>query len=211
MWFGNKNERNTGFTIIELMIALMILVIVAGMTGVIFRATQKSFLNARAFQHVLNVARLTTMRIQNELKGTFVRSSGIINFVGIDSAGTKIKSNSASDEVFFIMPLQDGAGDISEVGYWQHTDGNIMRHFENLPDFNFATATTDSELGLIITDLDFKYFNGTDYVDSWDSRVGGAQEGTFPEVIAFSFNVSDEKNVITKKYESLVRVASTGR
>jgi len=207
-----KKKNNKGFSLAELLIALAILVIVSSMVAVIFRSTQKSFLNAKAFQHVIDLARQTVMRMHSNMKATFVEPTGIINFVGIDASGTPFKANSQGDEVFFILP--DGAspnGDICEIGYWQRDDGNIMRHIESAPDFDFTTVASDDELGLIVDNLDFKYFDGTLYHDAWDSRVGGSHEGEFPKAIKFSFEVSDKDNVIRKRFESLVRIASTGR
>jgi type II secretory pathway pseudopilin PulG len=207
-----KKHKNRGFSVAELLIALSILIIVSAMVAVIFRSTQQSFLDAKAFQHVIDLARQTVMRMQNNLKATFVETTGIINFVGIDASQSRFKPNSAEDEVFFILPDEGSqAGDIHEIGYWQRDDGNIMRHLDDSPDFDFSTASRDDELGLIISDLDFKYYDGTTYLDSWDSRSGATNEGEFPKAIKFSFNVSDEENVLTKKFESLVRIASTGR
>ncbi len=207
-----KKKNNKGFSLAELLIALTILVIVSSMVAVIFRSTQQSFMNAKAFQHVIDLARQTVMRMHTNLKATYVETTGIINFVGVDASGATFKANTQADEVFFIVP--DGAspnGDICEIGYWQRDDGHVMRHFESPPDFDFATVGSDDELGLIISDLDFKYYDGTVYHDAWDSRAGAANDGTFPTAIKFSFFVSDRNNVIRKKFESTVRIASTGR
>jgi len=205
-------KKNKGFSVAELIIAFTILVIVSSMVAVIFRSTQQSFLNAKAFQHVIDLARQTVMRIHNNLQATYVESTGIINFVGIDAAGTQIKLNSESDEVFFVLPDSVNAtGDICEIGYWQRNDGHIMRHIDTSPDFDFSTASGDDELGLVVSELNFEYYDGAIYHDSWDSRSGGANEGEFPKAIKFSFYVSDAGEVIKKKFESLVRIASTGR
>ena len=203
----------TGFTVVELLIALSILIIIGSMTAVIFRSTQQSFVNAKAFQHVIDLARRTVIRIHDELQATFIDVSGLVPFVGIDATGDYIKTDSQEDEVFFISPdISSPVGDICEIGYWQRSDGNFMRHYECPPDFNFTTVGGgDNELGLVITELDFKYYNGEEYLDSWDSRNGGAQEGVFPHAVKFSFFVSDEGNIIRRKFESFVQIASSGR
>ncbi|MBU1862454.1 MAG: type II secretion system GspH family protein [Candidatus Omnitrophica bacterium] len=207
-----KKRSLTGFTIVELIIVLSILVILTSMTAVIFRATQKSFTDARAFQHVINLARQAVLRMHDEIKATFIDFSQLANFVGIDETGPQIKGNSQSDEIFFIWPEGGlSSGTICEVGYWQREDGNLMRHYDNPPDFNFSTVDSDDELGIVVSQLDFKYFDGENYVDLWDSRIGGAEEGRFPKAIKFSFQVSDEDSLVTKKFESLVRIASSGR
>ena len=208
-----RKRSLTGFTVVELLIALSILIIIGTMTAVIFRSTQQSFINAKAFQHVIDLARRTVIRIHDELQATFIDVSGLVPFVGIDAGGDYIKVNSQEDEVFFISPdIRSPVGDICEIGYWQRDDGNFMRHYECPPDFDFSTISGgDGELGLVINELDFTFFDGTEYLDSWDSRAGGAQEGVFPQAVKFSFFVSDEGNLIRKKFESLVHIASRGR
>jgi len=205
-------HMNKGFTIIELLIALSIFIIVSIMTAVIFRSTQQSFTNARAFQHVLDLARQTVVRMHSEIKATFIAESQLISFLGIDAAGSHLKAASQEDELFFIWPDKGAStGDICEVGYWQRNDGHLMRHYENPPDFDFSTTLRDDELGLVIKGLNFSYYDGDAFQDTWDCRPGGAQEGVFPTAVKFSFVVSDESSIVQKTFESLVRIASSGR
>ncbi len=208
-----KGKERAGFTVVELIIALSILIIIGTMTAVIFRSTQQSFINAKAFQHVIDLARQTVIRIHDELQATFIDVSGLVPFVGIDATGERIKADTQEDEIFFITPdISSPVGDICEIGYWQRNDGNFMRHFECPPDFDFlTTGGGDNELGLIINELNFQYYDGEVFLDSWDSRNGGAQEGKFPQAVKFSFYVSDEGNLIRKKFESFVQIASRGR
>jgi len=207
-----KNRTHRGFTITEMIIALTILIIISTMIAVIFRSTQQSFVNAKAFQHVIDLARQTVFRMHNEIKATYITTAGRTDFIGIDAAGTHIKADSIEDEMYFIAPNKGApSGDICEIGYWQRNDGNIIRHFECPADFDFDTSGSDDELGLVVSGLDFKYYDGTDYLDEWDTRSGGAQEGVFPKAIKFGFFVSDEGSLIQKKFESLVRIASSGR
>lgn len=210
-----ERKKNSGFTVIELVIALTIFVIVGAMTTIIFRSTQQSFINAKAFQHVIDLARDTVVRMHSEIQGAFIDPSGLCSFVGIDSIEVKIKgSDSGADEIFFVVPSDgEASGSMCEVGYWQKdSDGNIMRHFECPPDFDYLTpaAADDSELGLVISNLNFSYFDGTKYVDSWDSR-SGEQKGLYPRIVKFSFLVSDKANIVEKKFESLVQIASSAR
>ena len=207
-----RRGEKRGFTVVEMLIALTLLLIIGSMTALIFRSTQESFINAKAFQHIIDLARQTVMRMHNEIKATFIDSAGKANLVGIDAAGAPLKTDSQEDEIYFIAPDKiSREGDICEIGFWQHNDGNIMRHYECPPDFNFSTVGTDNKLGLIISYLDFAYYDGTNYLDSWDTRQGGAQEGVFPKAIKFQFLVSDETQLIKRKFESFVRIASSGR
>ena len=209
-------KNNKAFTVIELVIAIAIFVIVGAMTAVIFRSTQQSFINAKAFQHVIDLARQTVVRMHGEIQSSFTESSGLINFVGTDSSSAiKIKGEkSQADEIFFISPSKgETDGELCEIGYWQESEeGNLMRHYECPPDFDFLTpaSANDNELGLIISALDFKYYDGSDYVDEWDSRSGD-KEGRFPKLVKFSFLISDESNIVQKKFESLVQIASQAR
>ena len=205
-------NRKKGFTIIEVLISLAILAIVGVMVGVIFRATQKSFLDSKAFQHVLDLARESVVRMTSEIQETYVDSRGIVNFVGVDSNASITKLNSSGDEVFFVIPFAgSGSGDISEAGFWQRNDGMLMRHTDNDPDFDFSTADGDDELGIVISNLNFQYFDGLNYLDEWDSRKGASQEGLFPQSVKISFSVEDERNTIKKEFNTVVKIASNGR
>jgi type II secretory pathway pseudopilin PulG len=212
MSIKSKKRSDHGFSVAELVISIAILVIISTMVAVIFRSTQQSFVKAKAFQQMIDLARQTVMRMQNDLKATFIERTGMIHFVGIDASQAKIKPDSHADEIFFIVPLGGTmGGDICESGYWQRADGNIMRHVGSPPDFDFTTSSRDNELGVVVSELDFKYYDGSQYHDSWDSRIGGANEGKFPQAVRFSFYVSDEANVVKKKFESISRLASMGR
>jgi len=207
-----RTKKKRGFTVVEMLIALTLLLIIGSMTAIIFRSTQESFINAKAFQHIIDLARQTVVRMHNEIKATFIDSAGRANLIGIDASGVPLKIDSQEDEIYFIAPDKiSREGDICEIGFWQHADGNIMRHYECPPDFDFSTTGTDNELGLIISYLDFTYYDGTSYLDSWDTRQGGAQEGIFPKAIKFQFLVSDETQLIKRKFESFVRIAASGR
>lgn len=208
----NAYSKKKGFTVVELVIAIAILVIVGAMTSVIFRATQQSFINAKAFQHIVSLARQTVARMHNEIQSMYIGQSGLVQLVGIDEGGTHFKVDAEADALYFAAPdNSQREGEVVEIGYWQRDDGNIMRHIDTMPDFDFQTAERDDELGLVIEGLDFKYHDGNNFIDAWDSRVGAAQEGSFPKAIKFSFFVSDEGNLVKKKFESLVRIASTAR
>ena len=90
-------RKRNGFTLTEMLIALMILVIISSMVTVIFRATQQSFTNARAFQHVIDLARQTIFRIHNELASVYIERSGMINLVpGLSLLGFSMGKRSAS-------------------------------------------------------------------------------------------------------------------
>lgn len=205
----NKRSNQKGFTLAELMIAVSILIILVGMLAVIFRATQESFTQASAMQKVFDTSRNVIGRMHDELSAAFFGPIGRTGLYGVDSGDPKLKTGSVGDEVFFYVPLAElESADICEIGYWLRDDGNLMRHYHSESDYDFATAEADDELGLVVEDLNFEYYDGTDYLPSWDSRIGGSQEGIQPKAIRISFLIHDEKDLLEKTFETVVHISS---
>lgn len=201
-----------GFTLVEMMIALSIFLILMSMLVVVFKATQEGFVRASALQKVFDTSRVIIERMHDEIRATFFDEQGRTSFLGIPAGGTHLKSDSIGDEVFFCIPLSDlPDADIVEIGYWLRKDGNLMRHYDESGDFDFGTAEADDELGLVIDNLTFRYFNGTEYQDSWDSRPGGAEEGKAPKAVKISFSVTDKERFVTKQFESVVHIVTGKR
>lgn len=210
---AQKHASNKkGFTLIELMLSVSILIILFSMLTVIFKATQDSFMQASAWQNVVDTSRSIIERMHNEISAAFFDPQGKTSLVGIDAADAKLKTGSRQDEIFFCMPLTSiESADIVEVGYWEREDGNLMRHYDGDVDFDYMTADADDELGLVINDLNFSYFNGETYQDQWDSRSTGAEAGKAPRAVKAFFSVTDEQKNLTKTFETIVHIVSGKR
>jgi hypothetical protein len=197
---------------VELMISVSIMLILFSMLIVIFKATQESFEKASALQDVINTSRIIIERMHDEVSAAFFDQQGRANLVGLDETTGKIKTDSAGDELFFCIPLTElEDSDIAEVGYWLRGDGNLMRHYQADADFDATTADADDELGLIVRDIQFTFFDGSAYVTTWDSRPGAAQEGKAPKTVKVAFRVSDDDNMIVKDFETIVFISSGKR
>ena len=204
-------RKQKGFTLVEVVISLSILVILISMLGTVFKATQDSFRKASSLQNVIDTSREIIQRMKFELGTAFFDMTGKTNLLGVDSAGATIKSG-AGDEIFFYMPIAGLTdAEICEVGYWLRNDGNIMRHYDANPDFDFSTVEADDELGVVVDQLNFTYFNGTDYQDEWDSTPGGAEANTTPKSVQISFQVTDTDQLLTKTFETIVFIPSGKR
>jgi hypothetical protein len=174
---------------VELMISVSIMLILFSMLIVIFKATQESFEKAGALQDVINTSRMIIERMHDEVSAAFFDQQGRASLVGLDETTGKIKPASAGDELFFCIPLTE----------LQDSD------------FDPATAEADDELGLIVKELQFTFFDGNAYVTTWDSRPGAAQEGKAPKTVKVAFRVSDSDNMIVKDFETIVFISSGKR
>ncbi len=204
--------KNKGFTIMEVLIALAILVIIGAMTAVIFKGTQKSYMRSKSFQHVLSLARDSLDVMRSEIESAFVDTRGVIRFLGVDSGNGNIKAGSTGDEIFFCAP--DGSsetGGIAEIGFWQRSDGMLMRHYDANCDFNFNTTDRDDPMGLVVKNLNFEYFDGENFVPDWDSTVRTNEEGLFPKSVRFSFTVEDENGSLSKEFSTIVQINTNRR
>ncbi len=207
-----KSEGQRGFTLVELMISVSIMIILFSMLIVIFKATQESFIKANALQDVINTSRIIIERMHAEISAAFFDEQGKASLVGLDETTGRMKNRSAGDELFFCIPLTElEDSDIAEVGYWLRDDGNLMRHYQADADFDFVTADIDDAFGLIVRELQFTFFDGSNYVTTWDSRPGAAQEGKAPKTVKVAFRVSDDDNMIVKDFETIVFISSGKR
>ncbi|MFC1809735.1 PilW family protein, partial [Candidatus Omnitrophota bacterium] len=126
-----RRRKQKGFTLVELMISISILLILFSMLVIIFKATQESFIKATALQDVIDTSRVIIERMHNEISAAFFDPQGKASLVGLDDISGRLKTNSSGDELFFCTPITElESSDIAEVGYWLRDDGNVIRHYQ---------------------------------------------------------------------------------
>ena len=143
-----------------------------------------------------------------------------MDFYGSNGPIAGWRTNSVGDELYFMARLEPSSADadICEVGYYLTDEngdgiGDILRRFyitdNALPtNFNYQFDSPFGnnylyELSLNVTGLDFRYYNGSSWQDTWDSRrngfngatADGAEKGTLPEAVQISITVQDDKHI----------------
>jgi len=124
--------------------------------------------------------------------------------LGIDSLGEHLRQQSQNDELFFVYSIagESQSSDIVEAGYWLNANGAFMRHFQKDADLDFNTFLREDALFNNVKGLDFKYFDNTAWIDSWDSR----KNGKLPRAVKIEIVLGAEQGLPEQKFSTTVYV-----
>lgn len=165
-------RRKDGLTLVEVIVVVAIFSIFSGMLFTVFKSSLDSWRRAENLLDIYQGARLALGQISGEISSALLDQTSATtarwaSFYGNDESGTRIKANSAKDEIFFVAPVENaGNMDLCEIGYWlRSTDNMLMRHYQkfdtsdDLPiTYDFNNCDTDQQLAANVTDLQFKYY-----------------------------------------------------
>lgn len=180
MWRPDKyiGRKGPGFTLIEVLIVTIIFSIVVAGLFTVFKSGLDSWHRAETLLDVYNNARVTLDLLEREVSSAFLYQDGTntnywTKFLGTTS-GSRIKTNSAADEIFFVAPVEGNPGkqDLCEVGYWLRNDNCLMRHYEYFDgsvmpvvydftkraDGSADTGAADSVVARNVTDFQVIYY-----------------------------------------------------
>jgi len=197
---NTMNRRSeTGFTLIEMMVAFTILAVMAGVAfSVVFSSTTRS----RALDRQMNL-RMEGGSIMNliveDLAGVFRRQGTTPFFVGSDVYHQEVPS----DEVQFLttstLPVdpRTSRGDLAEVGYRLSFDeegkSTFFRREQSPPMGAYDDGGWNSEVSDKVRSFNLRYYDGRDWVDEWDSfdTGNGISAGKIPREIEIEINLKD--------------------
>lgn len=185
-----------GFTLIEIMIVSAIFSMLVLTVFTVFKGGLDLWHKSESILDIYQGGRSALELISRDISSAFWFNNSTdqtqwTRFLGIDGAtqpGSRIKTNSAKDELFFVSPVASNTGeamrmDLCEIGYWlRSTDNCLMRHFQSFTTvpvtYNFSDAgSVDSKVASNVTDLNFTYYYRsatgtapTATAVSWDSN-----------------------------------------
>ncbi len=191
--------KRNAFTLIEILIALSILVIVVVSSYTVLRGIADSWLKGEARTERYKNARVILEIMSREI------SQAMVNLQPAYCLGQ-------GDKVFFVYPVgrSEDKSDLVEVGYWlRTTDNALVRHYQANPDYNFQTADSIDEIGENISQVEFKYYDGLSWKESWDSRLEGAGSNQLPKAIKVRLALTDEKGIQGETFETIIHLATS--
>ena len=195
-------SHDAGFTLVELLIAMTILVIVTASTMLVFRGVTKAWRSGELKTERYQQARLIFDLFSREL------SSCVANprypFIGQPTGASPLKTGSTQAAIFFVGALP-GRGGLVERGYWVTADGTLMCHDEEPADGDYATGT-DELCGVDVGELVAAYFDGADWQAAWDGRSGAAQDGLVPRAIRLTLSVGRPN---PERFETIIHVPTS--
>lgn len=202
MLANNKNtcvparfNKETGFTLVEILIALAILAIIVASTFTIFRSASKSWQRGEIRSERYQNARNAISKITREISQAVINPDSLCRFTG-----DKNKINFIS-----FVSSEYGVFELSEVGFW--IDGAkdiLMRNDEIDPDYDFATYSHSDILSENISELEFSYFDGSIWLDMWNSDQ--ALGIGLPKAVKVKIKVEDKKAKEGEAFEVIARL-----
>ena len=183
----NTKRRKTGFTLVEVLLALFITAIIISMLSVVLAVTLRSYRQGKDLFNIADRAQLVMSQLTRELKGAMVQrnaGSTIIPFIG------------AATAVYFMAPVDNSTDvDLCELGYiFNTTDNTITRHYvtSTAADYDYPDSVVDytansgrRTFSSNITDLGFRYFDE----DGWQSPWPAAKEDELPHIVEINLTV----------------------
>ena len=183
------SPRSSGFTLVELLVAMAILVTVSAATALVFRGVTRAW---RAGS--LRTERYQQARLLFDLFGREL-TAGVVNsrypLLGTKPTETaRLREGSEFDELFFVGAFPGRAGFV-ERGYWVDAEQNLMCHDDEPADEDYATGTSEV-CGRDIATFTLSYFDGSTWLDEWDAQPSAAQAGRLPKAIHISLSIGSQ-------------------
>jgi prepilin-type N-terminal cleavage/methylation domain-containing protein len=200
--------KTRGFTLLELIVATSIFAVVVGAAYTLFESGRNLTSRAEARAELFQTARAALKAIEEDLKGAVMPSTPYdTGFIGTDS-GSKDKPLDKIDFVSvnshaMISSLKSDAAleagekiDMSRVAYWVETDTNrpshgLVRYRQTILSPVTTPTPKDEDIEEISADIayvNFRYYDGTQWLDSWDST----QSNKLPQAVEVAVHVQSE-------------------
>lgn len=176
-----------GFTLVELLVGMAILVTIMGSTLLIFRGATRAWRTGELRTERYQQARLLFDLFSRELASSVAHAR--YPFIGLKASDPSPlhEGPAAGGELLFVGTLPGRSGFI-ERGYWLNDRGDLLCHDDDSGDGDYRTGA--SELcGRDVSELAFTFFDGTRWLDRWDAQPAGPQAGLLPKAVHITLRV----------------------
>jgi type II secretion system protein J len=195
-----------GFTLLELLIALIIFATVIAAVYSLFDTSRKLVSRADYRSQLFQTARAALQSIEEDVRGAVMSGSAFdIGFIGVDGGS----ASEPADKLQVVSASRYTAGvydvnatppvfgiDLALVQYWIETDTTRKAHGlvkDRPPELTPLNGPVQRDEDLVeisrdVVFLNFRYYDGTNWLDSWDST----QSGTLPMAVEATVYVRGE-------------------
>ncbi len=196
--------RKKGFTLVEILIALAILAVIVTSTFVIFRSSAKSWQKGEKRSERYHNARIAIGKMSTEISQAVVSEDKLSKFIG------------DNEEVGFVsfVSTAEGIFELVEIEYWLEENGRFLMRNEDIdPDFDFSTQDNSDILAENIVLLEFSYYDGLTWSDTWnlnedeeDTEEEGEEEleideSVLPKAVKIKIKVEDKSGKESEIFE----------
>ena len=190
---------------------LVILIILSGSLYIVFNQATRAWRKSEEKLDIYQNARAALQQMSREIQGAVLyQGDEAIYLRGVD-ADDDWTADANPDIIYFVTPISttdDDQYELCKIKYEvRTTDHILLRRIDrsvNEPDEGHFEGLIPQQVALNIMHLQFQYFNGANWQNTWDSRPDGAEEGFLPLAVMISVSVAG-----TTIGDTEVRVFST--
>jgi len=195
-----KNKGATGlkrsFTLVEILVVLAILSILSLTLYVVFDQSLKSWKKAESKLDIYQNARISFEQMTRELEGA------VLYYDPANNNFSLIGLNANPDNISFVTPIYTNNGseyELCKARYYVNNNNLLRELFRNV-----AGAGASATLALNVTDLQLKYWDSgaSNWIDTWHSENGGAQQGLLPKVVKVTITVYENPAMAGSEYKT---------
>ena len=184
-----------GFSLLELLIALFLLLVILGGSLLLLRTANQSW-----FRGESEVAIQTEVRNLIAFLNRLIPGAILIN--GGDEEGEEgLKFSGYPDRIAFCALLSDNRKktDFARVNiFWQEKDGTLYvfeeRAGSGRKNLSGSGKTGSQPLSSGVTKFKLSYFDGKNYRSTWNSGKEGSEEELLPKAVFLNFQLSGQKS-----------------
>jgi general secretion pathway protein J len=189
-----------GFTLVEILIALAILAMIVASTFTIFKSSSSSWQKGETRSERYHSARVAMGRMSKEISHAVINEFDGSRFIGTSQDASFIAFVSTSSGVFELV----------EIEYWIDTEQKLLMRNEQIdPDYDFSTQDYSDILAGNISELEFSYYDGLIWSDSWDSdAISEADDDKelLPIAVKIKIKIEDKAGKESEVFEVVTKL-----
>lgn len=190
-------NKDKGFSLVEVLIALAILALVVASTFTIFRSVSKSWQRGEVRTEVYNNARSAIGRVNVEISQAVFNKNSLCKFIGTQDSIKFISFVSGANGVF----------ESAEIEYWYDKGRHsIVRNQDLDPDYDFSTYDTSDVLSSDISEVEFLYYDGLVWNTEWNSDNVQDKDSALPKAVKIKMKAQDKKGKQGEIFEVVARI-----
>ncbi|MCK5306633.1 MAG: prepilin-type N-terminal cleavage/methylation domain-containing protein [Candidatus Omnitrophica bacterium] len=194
-----KNKK--GFTLIEVLIASVILVIVMGSMTLVFIEANRAWTQSEAKLQVYQNAREALSRMTRELACAYQSSSSTtLEKFNWDDSQKKLAFTAAFNVVY-----DTDEYDLTKLGYWLDTTTMTLKRYKK--DYGGGGGGTWNPIAENIKTLAFKYYDHKldIWVSVWDP-AGATPRDYLPRAVEITITAEDKQGRFTRTFVDTVYI-----
>ncbi len=199
-------EGAGGFTLLEVLIAISILALMA---GIVFSVVLGSTRRSRALDEEMELrqtAGAVLSLIAEDVKGAYVQPGSVPFFLGRDAFNRDNPADGIDLVTTAVLPVNPMtvSGDLAEVGYTiiheaDSETGTLYRREQAPPDESGDDGGESFEMTDRVQSLNLRYFDGESWNDEWDSQdqARDNMKGRIPNEVEIEITLEDQDALVT--------------